>query len=252
MKYIYSKKNEVIRKIRYLNTKKGREELSLFVVEGEKLVHEALEYADVDSVIFSENYLGNKEIFHEAYILKDDVYRYIQDTVSSQGILAVVKKKGDIPFFDSKLEVLCEDVQDPGNLGTIIRTSESFGVDIVEITSGCADPYNPKTVRSTMGSILRIPVKKITDIKAFILMKKELGYTIICGCLDGMDISELKHEIGKSVLIVGNESRGITEEVVALCDIAAKIPIYGRNESLNVSVATGIILYEIRKRLPVV
>ena len=249
MKYITSKKNELIRKIRCLSTKKGRDELSLFVVEGEKLVREALEYSDVDSIIFSEDYRGSKEIFRETYVLKDDVYRYIQDTVNSQGILAIVKKKGDIPLLESKLEVLCQDIQDPGNLGTIIRTSESFGVDAVDITPGCADPYNPKTIRSTMGSILRMTLRNILDIKSFITMKKELGYTVISGCLDGTDISEVTNKIEKVLLIVGNESRGITGDVVALSDITAKIPIYGRNDSLNVSVATGIILYEIRNRL---
>jgi RNA methyltransferase, TrmH family len=250
MKYLTSRKNEFVQKVKYLHTKKGRDDLSLFIVEGGKLVDEACNISDVECVIISETYsrLHKDDPYPDAVVFKDDVFEYVSGTVNSQGIIALVRIM-EAAAGDTRFELLAEDLQDPGNLGTIIRTCESFGVQAVNLTHKCADPYNLKTVRASMGSILRVPVRMTDDTAAFIGMKRNEGWMILAGHLNGKEIGDVRERYEKAVLVVGNESKGISDETAALCDRLFKIPIYGKNESLNVSVAAGILLYEIRNRL---
>jgi RNA methyltransferase, TrmH family len=251
MRYLTSRKNEFVQKIKYLHTKRGRDDLSLFIVEGEKLAREAMNMSDVDCVVVSETFghMHEDDLFLDTVVLKDDVFEYVSGTENPQGIIALVKYRNTV-IEKTRFELLAEDLQDPGNLGTVIRTCESFGVEAVGLTANCADPYNLKSVRASMGSILRVPVRNVDYIGDYIQAKKCEGFRILAGHLEGNDIGRGhpgKYE--KILLVIGNESRGIGETTAGLCDELLRIPIYGGNESLNVSVAAGILLYEIRSWL---
>ena len=251
MKHITSRQNDIIKRIKYLQTKKGRDELSLFVIEGEKLVKEANDLMMIKMLLLSSSFAEkyNDYDIENTITVRDDVFSYLSDMKTTQGILAVVKKEHRIPD-DICFEVFAQDLQDPGNLGTLIRTSESFGVDLVCLTAKCADPYSVKAVRASMGSVLRMPVITADDTLAYINKKKEQGFVIITGHLHGDDISGMELDKSKKVMFVaGNESRGASDEISALSDMLVKIPVYGSNESLNASVAAGIILFEIKNRL---
>jgi TrmH family RNA methyltransferase len=221
------------------------------VIEGEKLAGEAEGLSMIDTLLLSESYEGKYSDFeHEkTIIIKDDLFSYISEMKTTQGILAIVKKDQTIPG-DTIFEVLAQDLQDPGNLGTLLRTSESFGVELLTVTEKCADPYSTKAIRASMGSILRMPVLLTSDPVSYILRKKEQGFIIITGHLQGKDIAGMDFGGKKRVLFVsGNESRGVGDDISGISDILCRIPMYGQNESLNASVAAGIILYEIKKRL---
>lgn len=251
MKYISSKKNDLVQKIKYLHTKKGRDELSLFIVEGEKLSNEAIMTFKMDMLILSETFFDqHKEYrgYDHLIVLKDNVFDHVSDTVKPQGIIAVIKKP-QIQTEETSFELLAEDVQDPGNLGTMIRTCESFGIQTINLSSKCVDEYNLKTVRSSMGSVLRMKFYKVDDVTKFLLKKKNEGFKLFAGHLNGDDVNnDFSEHIDKAILIIGNESSGVSPEVAGICDKLLKIPIYGQNESLNASVAAGILLNEIRKR----
>ena len=137
-----------------------------------------------------------------------------------------------------------DDVQDPGNLGTIIRTLDAAGIDSLILSKGCADVYNPKVVRSTMGAIFRVDTKYVDDLKSELLSLKEKGYNVITTSLKTnkyiYDIDFSK----KTVIVIGNESNGVSKEIFDISDEMVKIPMLGKTESLNASVAAGVIIYE--------
>jgi len=186
----------------------------------------------------------------EWFLLDSKLMDSICDTRTPQGIAAVVK----IPRWDlqsiisnSGFFVLLDHLADPGNMGTIIRTAWALGVDGVLLTEGCADPFSSKVVRSTMGGILNVPIFPdfaIDDIKSL----KSDGYSLLCSSLESKR-SLFSVDFTKSkILIIGNESQGVSEEIQQLCDVFFKIPINTQVDSLNAAIACAIIVAEASKQ----
>jgi TrmH family RNA methyltransferase len=191
----------------------------------------------------------------DVYKFTDQMFKDISHTETPQGILGVVSIKQysvdhlsgnkNAPFY-----VFCDGVQDPGNMGTIIRTADAAGADVVILSKGCVDIYNPKTVRSTMGSMFHVPIIKAEDTVQMMHHVKKNGIHIISGHLSASTY-HFDTNMKKGIMIViGNEGNGISDEVVKLSDYLVKIPITGNAESLNAAVAAAILMYEVvRQRI---
>lgn len=237
-----------------LQQKKGREKYGAFLIEGVRLVEDALQSnAPVEAVIWQGDktfpFLAKLPPSIEQWQVSEAVMKKISTTEQSQGIVAVVAmERKKVKDFDGDLLLLVDGVQDPGNLGTIIRTADAAGVDMVILGEGTVDLYNPKTVRSTMGSLFHLPIVSAPLTQAIADLKNK-GVAVIASSL-ATDRWYDQVQYGQRVaLIVGNEGSGIRQEILALADQLVKIPIYGKAESLNVSVATALMLYEIRKSM---
>ena len=262
MEVITSKSNEKVKYIKSLNDKKFRYEYRAFYLEGIKVVKEVIDLRkaiDIEFIAYSNDILSHisggaklieliQKIDSEGKIkileIKEDVFKCITDTVNPQGVLAVLKMP-DIKL--SKMlntndnVILLDKVQDSGNIGTIIRTADAFMVKNIICVNGTADVYSPKVVRSTMGSILRVNVKYIDEDEIEKLKKyshKIVGTSLDANCyIENYDFSK------KSIFVFGNEANGIGKYVKDLCDEMIKINMSSNVDSLNVSVAAGIVLY---------
>lgn len=279
MEIISNKDNKKIRYIRSLLEKGNiRKKSKAFVAEGIKLVDEALEYGKVLEVVCSESLYGeiisgdlsgnrllaenDKNITNyvkkgsSLLVVSDMVFKSMSETKTPQGILAVVEMPDygllDKGFLEQaytkngkiKLLVL-EDTADPGNLGTIMRTAEAAGVTGVIMGKGTVDIFNPKVVRSTMGSIFRLPFVYVEDVKATIKELKKMGISFYAAHLKGKkSYKDIKYS-DKSAILVGNEARGLSNEVAELADNYVIIPMSGKVESLNAAVAAALMMYEV-------
>lgn len=262
---ITGKANKTFKYVKSLGQKNYRDKNKTFLIEGYRLVNDALKSgARIHMVAVNDEFLKRHESNSVLDILarrKVDIYKFpmqmfkeISYTENSQGIIAVV---GMEPFTMTNLKmteapfyVFCDNVQDPGNLGTIIRTADAAGVEAVLLSKGCVDIYNPKTVRSTMGALFHLPVIKIEDTLQTLSYLKEKKLNVISGYLDA---SKYHFDIdmrGGIVIVIGNEANGISDQVIQLSDYLVKIPIPGHAESLNAGIAAGIIMYEaVRQRI---
>lgn len=242
---ITSLENNQVKKIASLNKKKYRDEYKLFFVEGMKSVKEAINFNwDIECIIYSPEMI-DYDLGIEGIKVSKEILCKISDTVTPQGIIAVCKiKDNEIEILKGKKRVLFLDkVQDPGNVGTIIRTADAFGFDGIVLAKECADPYSPKVVRSTMGSIFHIPI--VRDVNATEL--KRLDMKIYSSSLEASkNIKDIKLE-ENAILVIGNEGNGITEETKKITDEFIKIEMSGNAESLNASIAAGILMYEFTK-----
>lgn len=248
---ITSKENEIIKHIKALNQKKFRDEYGEFFIEGIKMVTEAIqECAPIKLIIICEELL-QKEVntadIKVEYVDKK-VFEFITDTISPQGILAILDKKNN-DIDESQVLFALDDVQDPGNVGTIIRTLDCAGINNLIVSQGTSDIYNPKVVRSTMGAIFRINIEHTNNLIETLRKKQSEGYSIIVTALDANTLyTDLKFD-NKSIVVIGNESKGVNKDIQEIADIKIKIPMLGKTESLNAGVAASIIAYEyIRKK----
>lgn len=253
MEEICSKENQLIKEVKKLKEKKFRDRNEEFIVEGFRLCTEALESQyEVKHVFLSENYVQRWENFHmeeklqkssKVYKVADNIVRSMCNTENPQGIAAVVKKK-NIPLENKDgFYVLADKIQDPGNMGTIIRSAHACGALGVIITKGTVDIYNDKTIRSTMGSIFHIPIIEDDNLKSINSIKK-FGFKLIVSSLDAENNFYDEDIRGNVIISVGNEGNGISPEVMALGDIKVKIPMPGGAESLNAAVSASIMMYE--------
>ena len=231
---IQSTRNPTVKLVRSLLTKKGRRETGLHLIEGERLVAEAVSSgAEIDSLFVEE---GREPVYcpnGSVYQVTRHVLESMTDTDNPQSVCAAVKTP-DIKLLDEYPEgliVAMDCVQDPGNMGTIIRTADAMGAAGLLLSSGCADPFGPKVLRSTMGSIYHLPIWQ-GELAAELVKLKSEDFRLICRC----------------VLIIGNEGNGVSDAVAELCD-KYRLPMFGRAESLNASVAAGIMMYEIAKEM---
>lgn len=242
--YIQSDKNKIIKEINSLKARKNRERLRLFVLEGERLVQEAGD--SLRYVVVSEGYKGNIKY---DYIVSHSLFRKISDTVNPQGVLAVcsIKENKFENNVKDPLYILLENIQDPGNMGTIIRTADAAGADGVFLSKGCVDVYNPKVVRSAMGSIFHLPV--YTDVDLCRLLS-EINVVSIAAHLKGAKTPyDINMQTGAAI-IIGNEGNGISSELAQRADHLVKIPMPGKAESMNAGIAAAIMIYEaLRQRL---
>ena len=247
---ITSKDNEIIKHINKLKHKKYRNEFSEYIIEGKKTIEEALQYAEneVIKIISSESYATKNNIPRETEIISDELYEYISEQKTAEGILGIVNKKEKLPAkYDEELIILLDDIQDPGNLGTILRTLDSLNISQIIISENTVDPYMPKVVSSTMGSIFRINIIK-TDLYDEIDILTNKGYKVMSSVLDDTAKSIYSiNEREKIALIIGNESHGVSKEYIDKTE-KVYIPMLGKTESLNAAMATGIMSYEIYRQ----
>lgn len=255
MKYLESIRNNIIKQTISLADKKARDKTGLYVLEGERLISEAdsrlIEYA-----IVSESYSGAFPDTKSIYLTPDSIFRQLSDTVNPQGILAVCKKfnyKAEDAFIcDNPFFVILENLQDPGNLGTIIRTADAAGADGVFLSKGTVDLYNPKVVRSTMGSLFHLPVYTGVDIEETIIRCKKHNIYTLAAHLGGVNTPYTAKLYKPSAILIGNEANGLTPETATMADELVRIPMPGKAESMNASIAAAILIYEaVRQRLEV-
>lgn len=263
MNSITSGQNPVVKEIRALKNRKDREERGLFFIEGIRIVEEALSArVPIKYAVLSETFAAgsgrNTDARLEAagaktYTVPDGLFEALGETKTPQGLLAVLESReqrlGDAQL-SGGLFVLLENIRDPGNMGTIIRTADAAGFSGVVVTGGCVDVYNPKVLRSTMGSVFHIPVFHHDDVADAISLFKLNGVRVAASHISGdRTIYETDLTL-PTVLIIGSEAEGISREAEEASDLLVRIPMPGRAESLNASVAAGVMMYEaLRQRL---
>lgn len=247
---ITSRNNETIKRVRALTSRKARLEQGVHLIEGEKTLREAISsgVSIVDGFVEEGNTHWERLLLDcgaNVYQVTRSVMESITDAKTPQGVCAAVRTPSlSVPdVYPAGLIVALECVQDPGNVGTIIRTADAMGAVGVLLSEGCADPYAPKTMRSAMGSTYHLPIWQ-GEIETELQCLHNDGFVCICGHLQGESV--LPHPKDRCVVVIGNEGNGVGEQTAALC-WKYRLPMYGRAESLNASVAAGILVYELAK-----
>ena len=261
MQVITSKDNEIIKSIKKLKEKKYRDQESKFIVEGIKMVQEAIEEnTRIFKIVVCEDCLNNGTLKqdllyeiakHDCIYVSEKVFQTITDVENPQGILAVIEKENsDLTIsYDEDVIVALDGIQDPGNLGTILRTLDSVNLKQIILSEKTVDVYSPKVVRSTMGAIYRVNIIKCKKIVETLKNLKKHKYEIVATSLQTENLI-YNFDYKKKVIVIGNESNGVSKEVLNIVDRMVKIPMLGKTESLNAAVATGVILYEyVRKKM---
>lgn len=253
LEVIKSKDNSTIKEIKKLQEKKYRNVYNKFIIEGFRFVSEALNSKfHVCYVIISETIEAkfeklklNGKIKEDTKLIKvsESILKSICNTDNPQGIAAVVSNEKVTIDYNEGFYILADKVQDPGNMGTIIRTADAAGAKGVIVTKGTVDIYNDKTLRSTMGSIFKIPIIIDEDL-SYIKDLKQQGFKVVVSSLDTENNFYDVDLTDKSIIAVGNEGSGISEEIYSISDEKVKIPMPGNAESLNVGVAAGIMMFE--------
>lgn len=250
---ITSTNNQQIKRIIQLNTKgKARRTSRAFVVEGSKMFLEAPKDW-IETIYVSESFLQkNKELLKgtEYEVLADNVFKHVSDTMTPQGILSVLKmpeyKMEDLLGKEKQTPLLLvtEGIQDPGNLGTMFRTAEGAGVTGILMSKSTVDVFNPKTIRSTMGSVYRMPFLYTDELEKDIKELQKRGVTFYAAHLKGTSSYEEQNYCKPSAFLIGNEGNGLSDEIADLADTYIRIPMEGKLESLNAAMAAGILMYE--------
>mgnify|MGYP004687719803 FL=1 len=256
MQVISSKENEIIKNIKKLKEKKYRDLNNEYIIEGIKIIQEAIqENAKIKQIIICDDCEKNSNISqemmyeiakYECIYVTNKIFTSLTDVKNPQGIMAIIEKnnsKKEGIDYNEDIIVALDDIQDPGNLGTILRTVDSIGINQILVSKGTADSYNPKVVRSTMGAIFRVKIIECEDLEKTLKEIKKRKFEILVTSLQTENsIYDIKYN--KKVIVIGNEANGVEEKIQNMADVKVKIPMLGKTESLNASVATGIILYE--------
>lgn len=251
MKYIESVKNQKVKQWKKLLTKKERELTGTYMIEGFHLVEEALKEGNVvrEVIVSIEAVIPGKFKLEgtEVTYVTSEVMHAISDTETPQGIAAICDQK-KIRFEDlsPKKVLLIDAVQDPGNIGTMIRTADAAGIDAVILGEGCADAYNPKVIRSTQGSLFHMSVLK-GNLTEIIGALKEQNIPVYGTALEKAIPYDQVEKSEAFALLVGNEGQGVDKKLLAKTTQNLYIPIFGKSESLNVGIAAGILMYHLRK-----
>ena len=234
--------NKKIKNIKKLNTKKYRDEVGKFLVEGQHLILEAYRNGVLEEIILEEN--TDIDIDIEKSYVTPSVLKYISELDNPSKYLGICKKieKKDI---GNKVLIL-DEVQDPGNLGTIIRSSVAFNMDTIILSKNCVDVYNSKVLRATQGMIFNINIVE-ENLNEIIPKLKKDGYTVYGTKVNGGKSLKNVEKSEKFAIIMGNEGRGVNSSILELCSDYIYIDMNKNCESLNVGVATSIILYELDK-----
>ncbi len=249
--YITSMKNPRIQAWKSLKDRKGRRETGCFLVEGRKMVEEALASAfPVENVLVDAERAAEFSLPQNVPVcaMPAHVLAAVCDTKTPQGIAAVVRM-AEIPLTGRRI-VAMDGVQDPGNVGTIIRTADAAGFDGVLLSQQCADVFSPKVLRATMGSIFRMGIAVTEDLPGALREQMASGASVISSQLDGQPFYRMDAVGEKFVLVIGSEGNGVTEEVRALATHRVRLPMRGGAESLNAAVAAGVMMYELTRDLP--
>lgn len=254
---ITSTSNPQIKRLLQLQKKsKARNEEQVFVVEGVRMFQEVPENR-VEKVYISETLYNKKkhdlnlEKF-QTEILSDHVFAHVSDTKTPQGILCIVKQKkqelGELLATENPHFVVLDNLQDPGNLGTIVRAAEGAGVTAVFMSRDCVDIYNPKTIRSTMGSIYRMPFLYIEDLVKLLEVFRQKKICSYAAHLEGERPYDREDYRGATAILIGNEGNGLREEIAENADRKVLIPMHGEVESLNAAIAASILMFEVSRQ----
>lgn len=254
---ITSVSNPSVKEVCEFKQKKMRDESGKFLIEGAKMLREALySGVEVDSVFATEAaYAQDRSLIdsmsiQKLYLVTDNVLSKLSEWKTPQGIVALVNKpKWNIDEFfkrDKLFSLVLDGVSDPGNIGTIIRTSEAAGIDCIFTTQGTADCYQSKALRASMGSIFRIPVFENFE-KCGIIYRLALnGIKTLTTSLNGEDVKSFSVDFKKLAVVLGNEGSGVSQEFISNADALVRLPMEGKVESLNVAVCAGIIMYMLK------
>lgn len=246
MELLTSLKNPRIQAWRALKENKARKEAGLFLVEGRKLVEEALQSSfRVEAVLVEETRMQSLTLppHIAVYIMPEYVMGAVCNTKTPQGIAAVVAMQ-EQPLHGAHLVAL-DGVQDPGNVGTIIRTADAAGFDGVLLSSQCADVYSPKVIRAAMGSVFHLPICTVEQLPQELLALRSAGFSVLSSQLDGQAFAA-RGDVGERFcLVIGNEGNGVSEAVKQVATHHLMLPMRGKAESLNAAVAAGIMMYEL-------
>ncbi len=250
-----------VRAVAKLTKRSARSETGLYLLEGPQAVREALTYSPAAIVeLFAtptgwEKHPDIRSKAADADVEVEYVTEYVlnamADTVTPQGLVAVVRQTPtsvrDVFAAKPRLVAICEEIRDPGNLGTIIRAADAAGADAVILTGNTVDPYNPKVVRATTGSLFHLPVSVGAELPDVIRKAHEAGLRILAADVKGDDLLEARADgllAEPTGWLFGNEARGLEDDALSLADRVLKLPIFGRAESLNLATAASVCLYE--------
>ena len=258
---ITSKDNEKVKLTKSLLKSKNRVKESKFLIEGFRILTQAIDCkADLKYVFINENFEDKNEHVEFLKILQsknikiykttNKIFSDFVDTENTQGIVGVVgikeNKIQDILDESCKFILILDRIQDPGNMGTIIRTADAAGVDAIINLKGCVDIYNSKVTRSTMGSIFDMKIINMTQDEALKELKLR-NFDIVSSYLNTDNFYDRVNYNCKTALVIGNEANGVNHELIKNSDTLVKIPIYGKAESLNAAISSAILMYEIKK-----
>lgn len=254
---ITSTSNQRVKRLVNLRRKrKCRDEEQVFLTEGVRLLKEVPEERLQEVYVTESFYQKERELIDRKCagsgcrkeFLSDNVFSYVSDTKTPQGVLCVVKQQSRKSFGmaeeTSPFLLLLDNLQDPGNLGTIIRSAEAAGVSGIIMSSDCVDVYNPKVIRATMGSVFRVPFCYVEDVKEEIRKMKSRGIRTYAAHLEGTHAYDEEDYREGTAFFIGNEGNGLRREVAELADVYIRIPMAGEVESLNAAVAATVLMFE--------
>lgn len=257
--YIQSKDNKTIKHIISLQQRKYRQKFGEYMVEGIRAVTDIGKKDCLRSILIRESKRSELEPLVEkgltvssVYVVQDSIFDKIEHSVNGQGILGIAKKYvNDLHslIVEDGLYVALDGVQDPGNLGTIIRTAVAAGAKGIFLLKGTVDPYNEKCVRSTMSALCNIPIFEDVTLSEFYDFIKD---NTIKTYVTSLENAKPYHTISypkRTMIILGNEGNGVSREIIEMCDQAITIPMYGDIESLNVSIAAALCMYKVREQI---
>lgn len=251
MREIRSKDNKIWKRCEQLTMRKYRDRSGLYLIEGENLLDEAIRnHVRIETVLVREDCQKAlpPEAADKAFLLDARLFDKLAQTVTSQGILAVVAKaevrKEDFIGLPGSNFVVLDRLQDPGNIGTILRTADAAGYRLAILMKGTADVYAPKVVRAATGSLFRMPVVSMASTEELVEFTRAAGKKLTATCLDAQRCyydEDLTHDIA---LVIGNEGSGVAPALIESSELRIKIPMQGNIESLNAAVAAGVLMYE--------
>ncbi|PKM52980.1 MAG: RNA methyltransferase [Firmicutes bacterium HGW-Firmicutes-5] len=254
---ITSKNNDQLKYLRKLSSKSFRDAESAFIIEGTKLFLEAVknklpfkqvfvtnEWLEINTGAISDYLITLAEKNVTVAIVNPAILSSVSSLQKPEGIICILPKI-TVPPGTFKRYVLLEDVQDPYNVGTIIRTADAAGFDCVVTSTKTADVYNEKVLRGSMGSVFHLPIYQVESLLDYVQQLKDQSITIIGTSLMGSSLWEREPLNGSFAIVMGNESKGMSDDMSECCDRLLKIPILGQAESLNVATAAGIIMYDL-------
>ena len=254
MEFISSPSNQRIRRVMELSSRaRERRREKAFVIEGARLFADTPEDFLLETFVTKEYFEGAEEKIRDrirrkgGVLVTPELLKKMSDTQTPQGVAAIVRMPEwtmEDLLSGNPLILVLENIQDPGNLGTMVRTAEAAGASGILMSRDTVDLFNPKTVRSTMSGIFRVPALISEDLAASLDLLKKRGVTSFAAHLGGEAAYDRLSYTGPSAFLIGNEGKGLTEELSEKADQKLLIPMHGRIESLNAAIAAGILLYE--------
>ena len=251
--------------IRLMKKNRAREDAGVFIVEGPRMLTELVDdpvwQERIERSYLSESYdkkhtgeIDDLRKICRVEILTDNVFDHVSDTKTPQGILAVVKRReyglNDIIGGEpgASFVIVLDNLQDPGNLGTIFRTAEAAGATGILLSRDCVDIYNPKVVRSTMGAVFRLPFLYVDDLSGAVGELQEAGIRVFAAHLEGKNAYDREDYSCGTAFLIGNEGNGLRDEVAECADRRIHIPMQGKTESLNAAVAAAVLMFEVSRQ----